>query len=70
MKELPDNVICNFTIYADDTTLFFEDYKAFDLWQQLELITELQSDLQDTRGRLENVDFPIFRDGFSDFHTL
>ena len=38
------SVICNITIYANDTTL----YSKCDLWQQLELASELQSDLRDT----------------------
>ena len=45
---LPDDVICNIAIYADDTTLFSKCDQASDLWQQLELASELESDLQDT----------------------
>ena len=41
INDLPDHVICDITIYADDTTLYS---KASDLWQQLE------SDLRDTYG--------------------
>ena len=33
INDLPDDVICDIVIYADDTTLHF---KASDLWQQLE----------------------------------
>ena len=33
-------------IYADDTTLCFKCDQASDLWQQLELAFELESDLQ------------------------
>ena len=40
--------ICNIAIYADNTTLYCKCYQAFDLWQQLELASELESDLQDT----------------------
>ena len=36
----PCNVICNITIYADDTTLYYKD-QASDPWQQLELASEL-----------------------------
>ena len=43
----PDDVICN-GIYADDTTLYSKCDQASDLWQQLELASELESDLQDT----------------------
>ena len=43
ISDLPDNVICNIAIYADDTS-----DQAYDLWQQLELACELESDLRDT----------------------
>ena len=36
------------TIYAEDTTLYSKCYLASDLWQQLELAYELESDLRDT----------------------
>ena len=45
---LPDNVICNVVIYADDITLYSKCDQASDLWQQLELASELESDLRDT----------------------
>ena len=48
VNDLPDNVICNIAIYADDTTLYYKCDQASDLWQQLELASELESDLQDT----------------------
>ena len=48
INELPDDVICNVAIYADDTTLYFECNQASDLWKQLELASKLESDLQDT----------------------
>ena len=41
IKDLPDNVVCNIAIYADDTPLYFKCDKASDLWQQLELAFEL-----------------------------
>ena len=41
----PDNVICDIAIFADDTTLYSKGDRASDLWQQLELASELQSDL-------------------------
>ena len=44
INDLPDDVICNVAIYADYTTL----YSKCDLWQQLELASELESDLRDT----------------------
>ena len=46
--DLPDDVICNIAIYADDTTLYSNCDQASDLWQQLELVSELESDLRDT----------------------
>ena len=48
INDLPDDVICNIAIYADDTTLYSKCYQASDLWQQLELASELESDLRDT----------------------
>ena len=47
-NDLPDDVICNIAIYANDTTLYSKCGQAPDLWQQLELASELESDLQDT----------------------
>ena len=43
-----DDVICNIATYADDTTLYSKCNQASDLWQQLELASELESDLRDT----------------------
>ena len=59
INDLPDDVICNISIYADDTTLYSKCDQASDLWQQLELPSELESDLQDTVdwGRKWLVDF-------------
>ena len=53
INELLDDAICNIAIYADDTTLYSKCDQASDLWQQLELASELESDLRDTvdRGR-------------------
>ena len=48
INDLPDNVICDIAIYADDTTLCSRCDQASDLWQQLELASELESDLWDT----------------------
>ena len=41
-------IICNIAIYADDTTLYSKCDQASDLWQQLELASELESDLRDS----------------------
>ena len=48
INDLPDDVICNIAIYADDTTLYSKCDQTSDLWQQLEFASELESDLQDT----------------------
>ena len=45
INDLPDNAICDIAIYADDTTLYSKCDRATDLWQQLELASELESDL-------------------------
>ena len=47
-NDLPDDVICNIAIYADDTTLYSKCDQASDLWQQLELGSKVGSDLRDT----------------------
>ena len=59
INDLPDDVICDIGIYADDIILFSTCDQASDLWQQLELASELESDLQDTVdwGRKWLVDF-------------
>ena len=48
INDLPYDVICNVAIYADGTTLYSKCDQASDLWQQLELTSELESDLRDT----------------------
>ena len=48
INDLPDVVICDIAIYADDTTLNSKCDQASDLWQQLDLVSELESDLKDT----------------------
>ena len=48
IDDLPGDVICDIAIYADDTTLYSKCDQASDLWQQLELASKLESDLQDT----------------------
>ena len=46
--DLPDDAICNIAMYADDATFYSNCDQAFDLWQQLELNSELESELRDT----------------------
>ena len=48
INDLPDDVICDIAIYADDSTLYSKCDQASDLWQQLALASELESDLLDT----------------------
>ena len=48
INDLPDNVICDIAIYADDTTLYSKYDRASDLRQQHELASEVESDLLDT----------------------
>ena len=59
INDLPDDVICNISIYADDTTLYSKCDQTSDLWQQLELAPELESDLRDAvdQGKKWLVDF-------------
>ena len=47
INDLPSDAICNIAIYADDTNLYSKCDQASDLWQQLELASQLESDLQD-----------------------
>ena len=47
INDLSDDVICNIGIYADDTTLYSKCDQVSDLWQQLKLATELESNLRD-----------------------
>ena len=46
--DLPDVVIWNIAIDTDDMILYYKCDQACDLWQQLELASELESDLADT----------------------
>ena len=50
INDLSDDVICDdtiryYTIYADDTTFYSKYDQASDLWQQLEFVSEPESDL-------------------------
>ena len=48
INDLPDDVICDISVYADDTTFYSKWDQASDLWQQLDLASELESYLWDT----------------------
>ena len=45
INDIPDDVICNIIVYADDTTLYSKCDQASDPWQQFKLASELESDL-------------------------
>ena len=45
INDLPDDVICDTAVYADDTTFYSKYDQASDLWQQLEFVSEPESDL-------------------------
>ena len=60
INDLPDDVVCNVAIYADDTTLYSKRDQASDMWEQLELdLRDTKSDLRDTVdwGKKWPVDF-------------
>ena len=44
INDLPDDVISDIAVYADDATLCSNCDQASDLWQQLKLAFELESD--------------------------
>ena len=41
INDLPDDVICDIAIYADDATLYSKCDRVSDLWQQLEVALNL-----------------------------
>ena len=45
INDLPDDADYNIATYADDTTLYCKCDQASDLWQQLALASEVESDL-------------------------
>ena len=52
-------MLCVIVIYADDTTLYSNYDQASDLWQQLQLASELKFDLRGSVdwGRKQLIDF-------------
>ena len=64
INDLADDVICVTGIYVDNTTLCSKCDHASDLWQQLELTFEFESDLQDI------VDIVDFRAGKTQMVSL
>ena len=59
INDLPYDVICDIAIYVDDTILYSRCDQVSDLRQQLEVVSQLKSDLRDTVdwGRKWLVDF-------------
>lgn len=48
LQTLTDAACFNIVTYVDDTILYFKWDQTFDLWKQLELASEIESDLQGT----------------------
>ena len=48
INDHPDDAVCNIAAYANDITPYPKCDQEFDLWQRLELASELESDLGDT----------------------
>ena len=46
INDLPDSIFCGIGVYADDTTLYSGCGQASDMWRELELASELKSDLR------------------------
>ena len=42
INNFPEDRICDIAMYADDSTLYSKCDQASDLWQQLELASELE----------------------------
>ena len=57
INDLPDDVICNIAIYADDTTLYSKCDRASDLWQKLELAFELEFHFNAGKTQLVSFDW-------------
>ena len=48
INDLPDDVICDIAVCADDTALCSECDRVSGLWRRLELASEIESDLRST----------------------
>ena len=48
INDLPEDFICNIVIYANDNALYSKCDQASELWEHLQLASELESDLPDT----------------------
>ena len=62
--------MCDIAIYADDTTFYSKCDQASDLQQQIELASELESDIRDTVdwGKKWLVDFNAGKTQLVSFH--
>ena len=45
INDLPVHIVSNIAIYAYDTTLYSKCDQASDMWQKLELTSEVESDI-------------------------
>ena len=45
INDFHDDVICDNAIFADDNPLYSKCDQSSDLWQQLQLVSEVESDL-------------------------
>ena len=70
INDSPDDVICDTAIHVDGTNLYFKCDQASGLWQQLELASEIESDLQDTAdwGKKWLADFNVGKTQLVLFH--
>ena len=58
INDLPDDFVCDISIYRDDSNLYSKCDQESDLWQQLELVSELESDQRDFNdGKTQLVSF-------------
>ena len=48
INDLPDDFVSNIAIYADNITVYSKCDQTSNLWQQLELASELESELRET----------------------
>ena len=46
INDLPDDAVCDIAIYADDTLPYSKCDQTSDLWQQLDLASGLECDLE------------------------
>ena len=46
--DLADDVLCDISIYVDDTTFYSKCDQAYDLWHQLELASEFESNQRES----------------------